>query len=111
MNDMFNSMSKMTATTDSEEAARNGGSLPHLAEMTVSSSDTRHSFYPLTGMCMAIYGGTWRVTSRLGLGSGQGSGSSQTRFQRRPLSISHRSQSMPWRMTLTVRAGRLRGSR
>ncbi len=68
---MFNSMSKMTATTGSEEAARNGGSLPHLAEMTVSKSAARHSFYPLTGMCMAIYGGTWRVTSRLGLGFGQ----------------------------------------
>ena len=104
-NHMFISMSKMTATTGSEEAARNGGGLPHLAEMTVSRSAARHSFYPLTGMCMAIYGGTWRVTSRLGLGSGQGSGRSQTRFQRRSLSSNRRSQLMPWRITLTFRFG------
>ena len=41
------------------------------------------------------------------LGWGQGSGSSQTRLQRRPLSSNRLSQSMPWRITLTVRAGRL----
>ena len=43
--------------------------------------------------------------------AGQGSGSSQTRLQRRPLSSNRLSQSMPWRIPLTVRAGRLRGSR
>ena len=66
---------------------------------------------PLTGVGMTFYGGTRRGTSRLGLGSGQGSGSNQTRLQRRPLSSKRLSQSMPWRITLTVRAGRLLGSR
>ena len=51
------------------------------------------------------------MTSRLGLGSGQGSGSSQTRLQRRPRSSNRRSQSMPWRMMLTVRTGLPQGSR
>ena len=52
----------------------------------------------------------WRVTSRLGLGSGQGSGRSQTRLQRRPRSSNRRSQSMPWRITLT-RPGLRQGQR
>ena len=42
---------------------------------------------------------------------GQGSGSSQTRLQRRPRSSNRRSQSMPWRMMLTVRTGLPQGSR
>ena len=62
------------------------------------------------GMYGVFRQGHW-VTSRLGLGSGQGSGSSQTRLQRRPLSNNHLSQSMPWRMTLTVRTGLPQGSR
>ena len=51
------------------------------------------------------------MISRAGLGSGQGSGSSQTRFQSRPRSSNRLSQSMPWRMTLTVRTGLPQGSR
>ena len=42
---------------------------------------------------------------KLDLWLGQGSGSSQTRFQRRPLSINRSSQSMPRRNTLTFRFG------
>ena len=66
---------------------------------------------PLTGVGMGFL--RWDMTriSRLSLGSGQGSGSSQTRLQRRPLISNRRSQSIPWRITLTVRAGRLQGSR
>ena len=55
--------------------------------------------------------GPWRVTSRLSLGSGQGSGSSQTRLQRRPRSSNRRSQSMPYRITLTIRLGLCHGQR
>ena len=40
-----------------------------------------------------------------GLGSGQGSGSSQTRRQSLPWWSSRRSQFMPYRITLTIRAG------
>ena len=56
-------------------------------------------------VCMAFYGGTSRVTSRLDLGSGQGSGSSQTRLQSLPRCSERLSQAMPCRITLTVRPG------
>ena len=54
-----------------------------------------HCVSPLRGVCKAFLGGAWCVISRSGLGSG----------------ISRRSQSTPWQITLTVRAGRLRESR
>ena len=59
----------------------------------------------LTGVCMASYRGTSRVTSRLDLGCGQGSGSSQTRLQSLPRCSERLSQAMPCRITLTVRPG------
>ena len=57
------------------------------------------------GVCMAFYGGTSRITSRLDLVSGQGSGSSQTRLQSLPRCSERLSQAMPCRNTLTVRPG------
>ena len=51
------------------------------------------------------------MTSRLDLGCGQGSGSSQTRLQSRPWRSSRLSQSMPCRITLTVRPVRRQGLR
>ena len=47
------------------------------------------------------------MTSRLDLGSGQGSGSSHTRLQNRPRCSNRLSQTMPCRITLTVRPGLL----
>ena len=62
-------------------------------------------------LCRGMAGDLQVEPSRLGLGSGQGSGSSQTRLQSRPRCSNRRSQSMPCRITLTVRPGLCQGSR
>ena len=72
---------------------------------TTSNAEDAGGEAGLTGVCMAFYGGTSRVTSRLDLGSGQGSGSSQTRLQSLPRCSERLSQAMPCRITLTVRPG------
>ena len=68
---------------------------------------TSHPPGTLKGYVWGFHAGAWWVTSRLSLGSGQGSGSSQTRLQSRPRSSNRLSQSMPWRIALTVRPGLL----
>ena len=64
---------------------------------------------PLTGVCKGFSGR--RMVCDLQVGLGLRPGFRQTRLQRRPLSSKRLSQSMPWRITLTVRGGRLPGSR